>query len=154
MDDSPWAGGDFQEPPRSDGGVALCGACSRTGVCRLGLTTESLDGDGGARFEITCPAEHEGGPGVAHGGWTAAVLDAGCGHVPLLYGQLSVTGTLTTRFVKPVPIERRLVARSWIVEKLERKWCIAGELTLASSGAVLAEAEGIFVLRDRAAHFG
>jgi acyl-coenzyme A thioesterase PaaI-like protein len=154
MTDSPWVGGDFQEPPRSDGGVALCGACARTGVCRLGLTTERLAPDGVAQFDITCPAGHEGGPGVAHGGWTAAVLDEVCGHVPLLHGQLSVTGTLTTRFVKPVPIERPLVARSWVVEKLERKWRIAGELVLASSGALLAEAEGVFVLRDRATHFG
>jgi acyl-coenzyme A thioesterase PaaI-like protein len=154
LKDSNWAGGDFQEPPRTDGGVALCGGCSRTGECRLGLTTERLDADGSASFEITCPADHEGGPGVAHGGWTAAVLDEVCGHVPILHGQLSVTGTLTTRFVKPVPVGRRLVARAWIVEKHERKWRIAGELTLASSGALLAEAEGTFVLRDRADHFG
>lgn len=149
-----WAGGDFQQPPRTDGGVALCGACRRTGHCRLGLTTERLDEDGFARFDITCPPEHEGGPGVAHGGWTAGVLDEVLGHVPLLHGRMSVTGTLTVRFEKPVPIGRPLEARAWVASREERKWLLEGQLALASSGAVLARADGIFVLRDQASHFG
>jgi len=154
MAESSWAGGDFQQPPRTDGGVALCGACGRVGRCRLGLTTERLDDGGVAHFDIVCPAEHEGGPGVAHGGWTAAVLDEVCGHVPILHGQMTVTGTLTLTFLKPVPIELPLEARGWIVERGERKWRLAGELVLSSSGALLARADGIFVLRDRATHFG
>jgi acyl-coenzyme A thioesterase PaaI-like protein len=152
MSGQPWAGGDFQQPPRTDGGVALCGACNRTGACRLGLTTERLDDDGVARFDISCPREHEGGPGIAHGGWTAGVMDEVLGHVPILNGQLSVTGTLTVRFEKPVPIERPLTASAWVHRRAERKWHIAGELVLASSGVRLAAAEGIFVLRTRA-HF-
>ncbi len=151
-DGQDWAGGDFQQPPRTDGGVALCGACSRTGSCRLGLTTERLDDEGIARFDIVCPKDNEGGPGIAHGGWTAGVLDEVLGHVPILNGQLSVTGTLTIRFEKPVPIERPLRASAWVERREARKWHIAGELVLASSGARLAAATGIFVLRDRA-HF-
>ena len=154
MSESTWVGSDFQEPPRTDGGVALCGACRKVGACRLGLTTEHLDESGTARFEITCPAEHEGGPGIAHGGWTAGVLDEVLGHVPLLHGQLSVTGTLTVRFLHPVPIERPLVARAWVVSREARKWHLEGELVLASSGAVLATAVGIFVLRNAESHFG
>jgi acyl-coenzyme A thioesterase PaaI-like protein len=154
MAGSTWVGGDFQQPPRSDGGVALCGACRRGGTCRLGLTTERLDEGGVAHFEITCPPEHEGGPGVAHGGWTAAVLDEVLGHVPLLNDRMSVTGTLTVRFEKPVPIGRPLEARAWTERREPRKWHLAGELVLASSGAPLAGAQGVFVLRDAAAHFG
>lgn len=148
-----WAGGDFQQPPRTDGGVALCGACARTGQCRLGLTTERLDDDGVARFDVVCPPEHEGGPGVAHGGWTASVLDEVLGHVPILFGRMSVTGTLTVRFEHPVPIRRELQARSWVERREPRKWYLAGELVLTSSGARLASAEGTFVLRDANTHF-
>jgi len=148
-----WAGGDFQQPPRTDGGVALCGACSRAGACRLGLTTEAIGEDGVARFDIVCPEGHEGGPGVAHGGWTAGVLDEVLGHVPILRGQMTVTGTLTIRFVKPVPIEHPLVARAW-VEKVDGvKWYLAGQLVLASSGAELATATGVFIARDGRRHF-
>jgi acyl-CoA thioesterase FadM len=74
--------------------------------------------------------------------------------VPLLQHQMSVTGTLTVRFVRPVPIGRPLEARAWVAEKLERKWRLSAELVLSSSGARLAEAEGVFVLRDRSTHFG
>lgn len=153
MSDGPWAGGDFQQPPRTDGGVALCGACRAIGSCRLGLTTEHLGDDGVAEFELVCPPDHEGGPGVAHGGWTAAVLDEVLGHVPILHGQMSVTGTLTIRFDRPVPLGHRLRARAWIEQRDPRKWHLAGELVLSSSGARLASAHGIFVLRDPGQHF-
>src|SRR4051812_9201370 len=114
MTTSSWAGGDFQQPPRTDGGVALCGACRRTGTCRIGLTTERLDDDGAAHFDITCPPAYEGGPNVAHGGWSAETLDEVIGHVPILHGQMTVTGTLTVRFVRPVPIGRPLRAKAWV----------------------------------------
>ncbi|MFI5040898.1 MAG: PaaI family thioesterase [Acidimicrobiales bacterium] len=155
MNDSHWAGGDFQQPPRTDGGVALCGACRRTTPphCRLGLTTERLDDDGVAHFEIECPVNQEGGPGVAHGGWTAAVLDEVIGHVPILHGQMSVTGTLTVRFVKPVPIGRALEATAWVDRVEGHRWFCSGQLVLASSGAELASATGIWVARDGSAHF-
>jgi acyl-coenzyme A thioesterase PaaI-like protein len=153
MTDAGWAGTDFQEPPRTDGGVALCGACRKTAHCRLGLTTERYDDEGVAHFGIICPSTFEGGPGVAHGGWSAEVLDETLGHVPIMQGQLTVTGTLTVRFVKPVPIERPLEARSWVERVEGKKWFISGELVLASSGALLASATGIWVARDRDSHF-
>lgn len=153
MADSTWAGGDFQQPPRTDGGVALCGSCAKRGECRLGLTTEVLDTDGVARFRLACPDTYEGGPGVAHGGWTAEVLDEVCGHVPLLKNQMSVTATLTVRFVKPIPLGLDLEAVAWVEGIEGRKWSIAGELRLASSGAVLAAASGIWVARDKESHF-
>jgi acyl-coenzyme A thioesterase PaaI-like protein len=149
-----WPGGDFQLPPRPDGAVALCGACRRLGRCRLGLTREQLDDDGVAHFQISCPADHEGGPNVAHGGWTASVLDEALGHLPLMRGQVAVTGTLTVRYLKPVPIERPLVARAWVVSVDGVKWYISGALILASSGALLATAEGVWIARDHATHFG
>jgi acyl-coenzyme A thioesterase PaaI-like protein len=154
MDPDAWAGGDFQQPPRTDGGVALCGACRRTGACRLGLTTERLDAEGVAHFDLVCPPEHEGGPAVAHGGWTAAVLDEVLGHVPILHGHMSVTGTLTIRYERPVPIGRLLEARAWVEQREPRKWRLAGEITLSSSDATLASARGVFVLRTAEAHFG
>jgi len=147
-----WAGADFQDPPRTAGGVALCGACRVSGACRLGLQTEVMDDAGGAVFELVCPPEHEGGPDVAHGGWTAAVLDDCLGHVPLLNGTLSVTAELTISYVKPVPVGRPLKVRGWVDHREGSRWYIRGEMTLQPSGAVLARASGIWVTRDRG-HF-
>jgi acyl-CoA thioesterase FadM len=143
-----WVGADFQAMPRSEGGVALCGACMRTGECRLGITQEELRDDDVLTSNLMCPPDHEGGPNVAHGGWTAAVMDEMLGHVPIAHNQLSVTATLTVDFKKPVPIGRPLQVRAWIDRIEGQKWFISGELVLLTSGAVLAAATGIWIARD------
>ncbi len=138
---------------RGDGNVILCFSCRRTGTCRLGLTDERLVEFGVTETRLACPRDHEGGPGVAHGGWTAAALDEILGHMAILSGHMAVTGTLTVEFLKPVPIERELEARAWVERRENGKWHNMGELRLASTGALLARATGIFVERNPAAHF-
>ncbi|WP_231861612.1 MULTISPECIES: PaaI family thioesterase [Frankia] len=132
-------------------GVVLCASCRRTGLCRLGVTSEIVDGDAVA-YELHCPREHEGGPNVAHGGWTAGVLDELAGHVVVLRGQLAVTGQLSVRFVRPVPVERPLLGRASLVRREGHRWFIEAQIVLASSGAQLAAAEAVLVARD-ADHF-
>lgn len=92
-----------------------------------------------------CPAAYEGGPRVAHGGWTAALMDELLGACSNLSGSLTVTGTLTVTYVKPVPIERELVCTAEVVGQEGRRRRVRGEIRLASTGALLAGAEGIFV---------
>lgn len=104
--------------------------------------------DGSVETALVCRADHEGGPGVAHGGWTAAMFDEVTGHVTMLNRRLAVTGSMTVTYVKPVPIERPLAARAWVVRKEERRWFVQGELVLASTGALLGRAEATMVLRD------
>ena len=147
-----WVGTDFQSMPMTEGGVPLCGACLPKGRCRLGVSREETTPEGIVTSNLVCPDDHEGGPGVAHGGWTASVLDEILGHVPIRNNQLSVTATLTVNFRKPVPLARPLQVRAWIDKIDGRKWYISGELLLASSGSVLADATGIWVARD-VSHF-
>src|SRR3954469_13014727 len=147
MADPDWAGADFTRPP-SDSGVALCRSCERRGECRLGLGREELMPDGSVETRLVCSAEHEGGPGVAHGGWVAAAFDEITGHVTMLSGQLAVTGSMTVSYLKPVPIERPLLARAWPERKEDRRWFVTGELRLASTGVLLGRAEATMVLRD------
>jgi thioesterase superfamily protein len=139
---------DVKDSPRSDGGVLLCGACQPNGQCRLGVRGEMLDDEGVATFDVICPRDHEGGPNVAHGGWTAAVMDECLGHIPPLNGQMSVTATLTVNFKKPVPVGRPLEARAWIDKVEGSKWFISGELVLLPSRSVLGTATGIWIARD------
>ena len=149
-----WVGGDFQEPPRNEGGVALCGACRADGACRLGVLSERLDDEQTAHYELLCDSSHEGGPGVAHGGWTSSALTEVLGHVPLLQHRLCVTGTLTIHYVKPVPLERPLLARAWVDRRDSEKWFVSAELVLASSGALLATGTAVLIERDQETHFG
>lgn len=147
MTESGWAGSDFQIPP-STGAVALCGACRRRGSCQLGIGEETLHVDGTTETTLVCPPEYEGGPMVAHGGWTAAVFDEVLGHVPMLHRQLAVTGQLNITFVKPVPVGRPLHAIARLEEAEPRRWHVAAELFLSATGAVLGQARAIMVLRD------
>jgi acyl-coenzyme A thioesterase PaaI-like protein len=133
---------------RSDGGVALCFGCREAGRCRLGLTSERLLDDGSLETDVVCARDQEGGPAVAHGGWTASVMDEALGHLPILSGQFAVTAELTIRYRRPVPVERPLRARSWVDRREGSRWYISGELLLAQGGAVLAEATGVWVVRD------
>jgi acyl-coenzyme A thioesterase PaaI-like protein len=89
---------------------------------------------------------------VAHGGWTAGAFDELLGHVPLLNGRLAVTAQLSVSYVKPVPVGRLLRARAWMVRQEGSRWYVAGEMALASTGAVLARGEAVMVLRD-SGHF-
>lgn len=143
---------DAPERQRIASGYGLCAGCAPRGVCRLGLTAERLD-DGVATFELGCPLEQQGGPGVAHGGWVAAAFDEMLGHVVQLHGRFSVTATLTINFAKPVPVDVPLLARAR-VDRLEgRKWFLSGELLLPASEAVLATATGLWIERRHAEHF-
>src|SRR6266496_1487979 len=64
--------------------VALCGACRRLGYCRMGIGSEGIDEAGVVSYRLRCDRENEGGLNVAHGGWTAGVLDELVGHVAVL----------------------------------------------------------------------
>jgi acyl-CoA thioesterase FadM len=80
-------------------------------------------------------------------------MDEALGHLPLLHGQMTVTASLTVDFLHPTPIERPLKLVAWR-ERVERnRWINHGELTLVSTGAVLARAHGEFAMRDQSRHF-
>lgn len=134
------------------GEIALCGGCQPLGRCRFGITRLTMGGDGVALAAVRCDPSNQGGPMVAHGGWTAAVFDDLLGRIPGFLGILAVTATLRVDFLKPVPIERDLVARAWMERREGRRLHLAGALHLAAGMAELARAEGVWIER-RPDHF-
>ena len=140
-------------PPRSSGGIFLCGACQASGLCRLGIETERTIAGTGATYTAVCPSEYEGGPGIAHGGWTASALDEMLGHLPLLYDSLAVTKTLTIEYLRPVPINIPLTGSVHLAERKGRHWHIEGELQVAATDTPLARARGVWAEVDPTRHF-
>lgn len=132
--------------------VALCAACRRLGGCRLGITREILEPDGMTSTHVVCPAESGDGPQVASGAWIAGLFDEMLGHVPRLHGTPGVTAKLLVTYVHPVPVGRPLLGRAWIERTEARRWQVAGNLTLAGTGAVLARGSALMV-RPSADHF-
>lgn len=138
--------------PESLGGVSLCHGCRRLEHCRFGIESEQLDEQGVVISRVVCPPDQEGGPDVAHGGWISAVMDELAGHTLTINSEFGVTGTLTVKFRRPVPVGWPLVGRARITGRERRKVFITATLELEESGALLAEAEAIMIQRS-ATHF-
>ncbi len=138
--------------PASPTGVLLCHGCHGLDRCRMGLQREMLGPDGVVVSELVCPRDSEGGPNVAHGGWTAGMLDELVGHAMMLRGEFAVTGTLEVVFHKPMPIELPLIGTAQVDKREGRKAFVSARIELASSGALLASAKAIMVKRP-ADHF-
>ncbi len=133
--------------------IARCRGC-RVGErpCRFGADAfDAISANEGVA-RVTCPADFDGGPEVAHGGWIAGVFDDVLGRF-LSHGDVkSVTATLSVSFLMPVPVERPLILRTRIVSREGRKITMSGTLRLEGETQDRATAEGVWVER-RPDHF-
>jgi len=92
--------------------------------------------------------EHQGFPGVLHGGIVAAVLDEVLGRTSLLgaHPEWTMTGRLEIRYRRHVPYGPLLRVRATLETERRRMLQARGVLTLAEhEQTVLAEASGIFL---------
>ena len=87
--------------------------------------------------------EHQGGPGLVHGGIVGAALDEACGLLATWYRFPTVTARIAIRFRKPVPDNSGLRLSARVTESPGRRIEIAGELR--DGDELLAEAEGAFL---------
>jgi uncharacterized protein (TIGR00369 family) len=131
-------------------GDRLCHMCAGSGRgCVYGVNRLCLDDAARAmQVDLACSTDHEGGPGVAHGGWVAAVLDELLGQLAVEYAAQVVTANLSIDYRRPVPIGQPLIGRARWLSQEGRKIRTAGSLCLAANDAVLAEASGLFILID------
>ncbi len=92
---------------------------------------------------MTFREEHQGGPGLVHGGIVGAALDEACGLLATWFRFPTVTARIAVRYHKPVPINRELQLVARVFESRGRRIEITGEL--GDSEELLAEAEGTFL---------
>ena len=111
-----------------------------------GLRVRCFKVEGGVVSPILIDRRYEGPPGAAHGGIVAAYLDEVlAGAVVRATGRLAVTGELTVRYVRPVPLETPLAGRAQLVADRERYADVEGRIEDLATAAVLATARGRFV---------
>ncbi len=92
--------------------------------------------------------EHQGFPGVIHGGIVAALLDEALGRTSVLGNnrEWTMTGRLEVRYRRYVPYGPLLRVRASLDTERRRMQQASGVLTLADDErVVLAEATGIFL---------
>jgi len=89
-------------------------------------------------------APYCGPPNHVHGGMIAAILDELLGNVNVMNGLGAMTGTLTIRYRRPVPLFQELRLEGRQAGQDGRKVFAEGSLWLGET--LLAEAEGVFIL--------
>jgi acyl-coenzyme A thioesterase PaaI-like protein len=91
---------------------------------------------------VTFGRAWEGGPGLAYGGFIAAVFDGLCGRAVMSAGHVGVTRSLTVRFLRPTPLHRSLKVQAVAGERVGRNVSVTGQLW--DGDTLTCEAEAVF----------
>lgn len=126
----------FEVPPDYD----KCFGCGKGNP--IGLKLKFRDEEKIARCEFTPEPQHQGWPGVVHGGILSTILDEAMGWASLFYGRKTVTGKLEVRFRKPARVGEPLLVEGRIARDGGR-FLIAEASARDSKGDIVAEATGI-----------
>ena len=102
------------------------------------------DDQGRVIAEFTPGDEHQGYPGVVHGGIVTALLDEVLGRAAIAAERWVVTGRLNIRFRRPIPLGEPLTVVGEVVSWKRRTLEARGQIKLAD-GQVGAEATGTFL---------
>jgi acyl-coenzyme A thioesterase PaaI-like protein len=87
---------------------------------------------------------HQGFPGLAHGGITAAALDEAMGWAMYAEGTWAVTAKMEVRYRKPLPLQEELTVWGEVTRERGR-WLEAVAKIRARDGQILAEAKALFM---------
>ncbi|MBS1252350.1 MAG: hypothetical protein MAG451_01389 [Anaerolineales bacterium] len=121
----------------------MCFGCGMENPIGLKLFFYEAD-DGRVVARFTPQEEHQGYPGVLHGGIISTVLDETIGRVCIAQERWVVTAKMEVRYRQPIPIDETLLVVGEVVEDRGRRLTARGELRLPD-GSVGAEATGTFI---------
>jgi len=109
------------------------------------IEVELHDADDGIEVRGHCVFRDQfnGPPASVHGGVIAAVIDDILGTVCVVNDVGGFTGTLTIRYRRPTPLQKRIDIRAWVSGREGRKTFAAA--TFHHDGELLAEGDGIFI---------
>lgn len=96
-----------------------------------------------ARAELTPDALFEGPPGLLHGGFSAAMLDALLGTLVHAQGEPAYTGGLDFRFLRPTALHVPIVMEGRVLKTVGRK--VYAEGWVSQVGERTVYATGLFV---------
>jgi acyl-coenzyme A thioesterase PaaI-like protein len=116
---------------------SMCFACGRKNP--IGLKLEFYFDNEEYVTVFTPKEEHQGYPGIMHGGITATILDEITARYVWAKGIVAFTASLNVRYRKGIPIGKPVTFKSRLVKKRGRLYELAAEAVL-EDGTVAAEA--------------
>ncbi len=120
----------------------FCFACGKANPIGLKLQIHPHP-EGGAVAEFTAAPEYQGYEGVLHGGIVATLVDEVMVWASFFQGFPVVTGTLTVKYRKPVPVGEPLEVRGWLVDTDRRR--VRARAEIRHRGQVLITAESLLI---------
>ena len=120
----------------------MCFVCGTDNPIGLHLTFW-VDGDM-VWTEFTPGQEHQGYPGVLHGGITATLLDETMGRVAALRNLWMVTVKMELTYRKPVPLGQPLKVTAHMEELRGSRMTTIGQIVLPD-GTVAVEGKGLYL---------
>jgi acyl-coenzyme A thioesterase PaaI-like protein len=138
-----------QPPETVFWGLGTRGVISVTGMPSL-VEAHPRMSETGDRVEaiVTYAPEHQGHPGLVHGGILATTFDELFGMFQTFSRPPVVTAELTVRFLAPVPVGATVRFEAEIVEREGRKMRVSG--TGSVNGATCVASEALFVVTREA----
>jgi uncharacterized protein (TIGR00369 family) len=92
--------------------------------------------------------EHQGYPGLVHGGLIATMLDEAMGWAMYSLGVWAVTGKMEVKYRRPLPLDGRASVSAEVVRNRGRWLEVRGEVRTADGGLV-AESHALFMRLPR-----
>lgn len=107
------------------------------------------DGDNGSRAVYTAKEEHQGWPGVLHGGLAFSLMDEALAWALYFHGLTGVTARVEARFRQPIRIGTSMEVRAWMVKRQRKIVTARAELRSTGDGnPLLAEADATMYLLE------
>ncbi|MFM8628471.1 MAG: PaaI family thioesterase [Candidatus Nanopelagicus sp.] len=119
-----------------------CGELHKSGLHLVAIAGKEL----GLTGKFTVTENHQGAPGLAHGGLLSLAFDEALGKLMWLIRTPAVTGRLETDFLLPVPVGRTLYIDARITGQAGRKIYTKAEGRLDSpTGDIAVKAAALFI---------
>src|SRR5512136_2168683 len=123
-------------------GSRMCFVCGRENP--IGFHAEFYIEDDRVYLDFTPQEQHQGYPGMMHGGLVSTLLDETVGRSAFLKNMWCVTAKMELRYRKPVPLGRPLRVVGWTTRVRGRILEAKGEVRL-DDGTVAVEANAVYV---------
>ena len=120
-----------------------CGEKHPTGLHLVAHVGKAMD----STAEFVVSENHQGAPGLAHGGLLSLAFDEALGKLMWLLRAPAVTARLETDFLKPVPMGSKLFITAEITGQVSRKvYCSAVGRLNTPDGDIAVRAAALYVI--------